>query len=366
VEGAKALSLRGHECHVVLPRDGPLAERLREWAGVQVIAHNPWLATQRSPVVSARWAQYNLRRAAPDIARFARRIAADVVLTNTMTVPSGAVAARLARLPHVWFIHEFGWEDHGLRYLIGLRPTLLLMRALTDLFLVSSDALRTFHAPRLEGRPVHVVRYAVEVPNIPVSSAGSTGFRAILLGAKLPGKGHIDAIAAVAELARTGVDAQLDLVGGGSEEYEAELRRKVRREGLDDRVRFLGFREDALSLLASSDVALMCSRSEAFGRVTIEAMKLGRPVVGSASGATPDLIRHGWNGYLYRPGDAGDLAHWLRALYENRGTAMGRNGREWARTQFTVEGYGAGLERELSDVLTSARVSASHRARAGI
>jgi glycosyltransferase involved in cell wall biosynthesis len=286
-EGAKALSLRGHECHVVLPREGPLADRVGEWAEVQVIAHNPWLAYHRSPVISARWAQYNLRRAAPDIARMGRRITADLVVTNTITVPTGAVAARLARLPHVWFLHEFGSEDHGLYYLAGRRPTLLLMRALTDLFLVSSTALRSFHAPKLHGRPVHVVHYSVEVPDLTVTPADSTAFRVILLGAKLPGKGHLDAIAAVAELARAGMDVQLDLVGGGSAEYEAELRRRVRGEGLDDRVRFVGFRADALSLLASSDVALMCSRSEAFGRVTVEAMKLARPVVGSASGATP-------------------------------------------------------------------------------
>ena len=52
----------------------------------------------------------------------------------------------------------------------------------------------------------------------------------------------------------------------------------------------------------------MCSRAEAFGRVTVEAMKLGLPVIGAARGATPELVRDGWNGLLYAHGDANELA----------------------------------------------------------
>jgi glycosyltransferase involved in cell wall biosynthesis len=49
-------------------------------------------------------------------------------------------------------------------------------------------------------------------------------------------------------------------------------------------------------------------RGEGFGRVTVEAMKVGRPVVGANGGGTVELIRDGWNGLFYRLGDAVDLA----------------------------------------------------------
>jgi glycosyltransferase involved in cell wall biosynthesis len=52
----------------------------------------------------------------------------------------------------------------------------------------------------------------------------------------------------------------------------------------------------------------MCSRCEAFGRVTVEAMKLGLAVVGSNTGGTLDIVQHDVNGLLYEAGDVQDLA----------------------------------------------------------
>jgi glycosyltransferase involved in cell wall biosynthesis len=67
-------------------------------------------------------------------------------------------------------------------------------------------------------------------------------------------------------------------------------------------------------------------------------MKLGRPVVGAASGATPELIRDGWNGLLYRPGDAADLAAKLEGLGHDRARlqSLDRNAQAWSRETFSL------------------------------
>ncbi|MHB1836470.1 MAG: glycosyltransferase, partial [Solirubrobacteraceae bacterium] len=120
-----------------------------------------------------------------------------------------------------------------------------------------------------------------------------------------------------------------------------------------DRVRLLPHRADPARTVADADVVLMCSQSEALGRVTVEAMKLGRPVTGAAGGATPELVRHGFNGFLYRPGDPDDLARWLSVCAQDRGSlgAMGERGRSWARETFNRERYGAELEAALASAL---------------
>jgi glycosyltransferase involved in cell wall biosynthesis len=162
----------------------------------------------------------------------------------------------------------------------------------------------------------------------------------------VPGKGQHDAVAALHLLRTRGLDVELDLVGPGDPQFVAELHAAAERHGVGDHVRFVGPQGDPIPLVARADVALMCSRMEGLGRVTVEAMKLGKPVVGTAAGATPELIRHGWNGYLYRPGDASDLARRVAALYENREAAreMGQRAKGWANSTFNPDSYADGLE----------------------
>lgn len=82
-----------------------------------------------------------------------------------------------------------------------------------------------------------------------------------------------------------------------------------------------------IALVCPTDVAMMCSRAGALGRVTAEAMLAGKPVVGARSGATSELLREGFNGLLCAPGDLQELAQRLRFLFKHPEAArqMGAN-----------------------------------------
>ncbi len=66
-----------------------------------------------------------------------------------------------------------------------------------------------------------------------------------------------------------------------------------------------------------ANTLVMGNTNEAFGRVTVEALTAGRPVVGANSGGTAELVHHGVDGLLFRPGDAADLARCLARLGAN-------------------------------------------------
>ena len=104
----------------------------------------------------------------------------------------------------------------------------------------------------------------------------------------------------------------------------------------------IGHTEDPLPYFGEAHVALMCSRQEAFGRVTVEAMKMGRPVIGVNSGGTPELVRDGFNGFLYTPGDLKDLADKIEILCADRERTrrLGLQAREWATRPFNQAQYG--------------------------
>jgi len=351
VEAVKALAQRGHEAHVVLPTDGPLTERLDTSAEVHVCPHNPWAGRPVSTSVLARWAAHALTTSVPDLTRLARLVRPDLIASNTITVAVGGFAAQRAHIPHVWFVHELGVSQHDIRFFLGRRATFFLMKQTSDLTLVSSQTLKQYCATWLSSERIRVAYSAVEVPEISESRTVGSGksFRLILVGEKAPGKRQRDAVNAVGRLVSGGIDVRLDLVGGGTEEYDRFLRSQIRSLDLEDTVRLVGFCRDPFTLVADSDAALTCSLDEGFGRVAVEAMKLGKPVIGAASGATPELVHHGWNGLVYRPRDVHDLARCIEKLYRDRDGAreMGRHGRSWANEHFNLDVYGDQLEAAL-------------------
>ena len=80
-------------------------------------------------------------------------------------------------------------------------------------------------------------------------------------------------------------------------------------------------------------------------------MRYGKPVIGSRSGGTTELIRDGFNGFLYEPGDYKSLANLITLFYHNPNLLkkMGENGKLWVEKNFTIEKFG----NQLTDVLNS-------------
>jgi glycosyltransferase involved in cell wall biosynthesis len=104
------------------------------------------------------------------------------------------------------------------------------------------------------------------------------------------------------------VPVTLRLTGAISSAYLAELRELAERLGVTARLEVCDHVETPDDHLDWCNVLLMCSHAEAFGRVTVEALKGGRPVIGSRSGGTLELITDGVDGLLFTPGDVDDLA----------------------------------------------------------
>ena len=101
-----------------------------------------------------------------------------------------------------------------------------------------------------------------------------------------------------------------------------------------------GFVKDMAPLLRRAHALLNCSRNEAMGRITVEAMASGLPVIGHNSGGTPELITHGRNGLLYPGGDEA-LAERMAELADNveRARALGTQALRDAVERFSVERY---------------------------
>ena len=107
--------------------------------------------------------------------------------------------------------------------------------------------------------------------------------------------------------------------GGTAIEVRARLRDLHKELGLGDRFRFLGFRNDAVSVLAASDVFCLSSRQEGLPVAFMEACALGLPAVTTSVGGLPEHIDHGRSGLLVAPNDSTALAAALRLAVADAG-----------------------------------------------
>jgi glycosyltransferase involved in cell wall biosynthesis len=148
-------------------------------------------------------------------------------------------------------------------------------------------------------------------------------------------KGLGDLIRALALLERGRF--QLDIVGGGAD--ERALRDLASAGGVADEVRFLGPlpRAEVARRYREADLFTLPSSAEAFGNVFAEALASGVPIVSSDVGGIPDLVEHGTNGLLVKPGDIKGLAAAMRYLADDPELRMAMAGRNRAKAEATLE-----------------------------
>lgn len=145
------------------------------------------------------------------------------------------------------------------------------------------------------------------------------------------------------------------LLGGAptAEMSWSDLERLVQEKGLTGRSVCRGpvYGEEKARLFSEADIFVFPTQDEAFGLVALEAMMASLPVVASRTGAVPDLVDDGKNGFLVEPGDAAALADALQRLISDRELRLrfGKNGLERYRQQFTSDCF----ERRMVEILSA-------------
>lgn len=302
---------------VLLPETGPFEDRARAIGVRTVRARYPWwLAYRRDPLAFlARfwWGVLNL----PALVRAARTAKPDVIYTNSLVVPQGAMLAAILRVPHIWHVREMLPNPTLNTPLPRSLVLALVARLSASVVVVSQSSASLFAGTR--GARVRVIRNGVEQlpetdrdPDRARRMAGGA-IRLAVVGTLSPAKRTLDAIRAVEILRESLPAVHLAVVGGGYGSYARSVRRYVASHGLAGTVDLLGQRDDVIRILAESDLLLMPSWPEAFGLVTVEALSVGTPVVGADTTGTSEILRQG-GGVLVEPGRPELIAEAVRLL----------------------------------------------------
>jgi L-malate glycosyltransferase len=231
-----------------------------------------------------------------------------------------------------------------------------------DLVVANADAVREVCIRDERCRPdrVVVVRNGIDLAHFDRLTAqplqaplpvGPDDVAVAVIGNLWPVKGHRTLVEAAA-LLRDRLPRVKFLCAGEGPEREP-LQKRVAELGLSDRVFLLGHRLDVPAILARVRAACLCSSAEGLSNALMEAMAAHLPIVATAVGGNPELVRPGENGLLVPYGDAASLADKLVELLSDaeRAAGMGRRGRERIEAELTLprmaEGYGAVYRRLL-------------------
>lgn len=260
-----------------------------------------------------------------------------------------ALAAKLSRRPLVWILHDIVTDPAFSA--TNRRASLAFARLFAKLVAVNSEETgRAFIEAGGEANKVRIVYNGFDPARAKVYEPGKAArLRAELglgpqplvglFGRLSEWKGQHVFLEAIA--AMEGVQAVI--VGGalfGQEAYEARIREQASSLGLDGRVRFLGFRSDVPELMAAMDaVAHTSIVAEPFGRVVVEAMMCGRPVVATRGGGVTEIIRDGETGLLVPPREPSALAAALGRVLSDPALAerLAQKGREDVSQRFSLE-----------------------------
>jgi glycosyltransferase involved in cell wall biosynthesis len=151
-----------------------------------------------------------------------------------------------------------------------------------------------------------------------------------------PVKGQIDLLLAMKEVLRARPEARLVLVGDGVR--RPHLERCARQLGIADRCHFLGHRRDGGAILARAALSVSSSHAEGISNAILEAMASRRPVVATAVGGSPEIVREGVSGFLVPPGAPAALARRIVDLLADPGlrARLGEEGRAIVLREFSI------------------------------
>jgi glycosyltransferase involved in cell wall biosynthesis len=174
-------------------------------------------------------------------------------------------------------------------------------------------------------------------------------------------KGHEYFLEAVAQVARQVPNLRGLIIGEPentpkNREYYQKLQSLTKSLGLEDRVIFTGFRSDVPRLMSALDVVVLSSSvPEPFGRVIIEGMAAGKPVVATAAGGVLDIIEDGVNGLLVPPGNPAAMAAAILSLLgdSKRARRLAEAGQRRVHEQFTVQRHVAAVQNIYDSILRS-------------
>ena len=266
-----------------------------------------------------------------------KKLSPNIIYTNGSIIHAGRILAKFLKVPHVWHIREFIEEYQ----LMPINVYKMMSNGTTKFILISNDLYNVYskYVPAQKLKMIsNGIKYVEQPPKIV-----HKGFNLLLTARICEAKKQKDAIEALNLICyERGIeDIHLYFAGTAVTEvdhnYQKSLMKLVNLYKLEDKITFLGEVDDMSLLRQQMDVELLCSSREPFGRVTVEAMRSSLGVIASNTGGTLDIVKEGYNGIMFEPGNVVELSEKIMMLYNDRELldTLSRTAKKYSKNHFT-------------------------------
>ena len=314
-------------CLVGLFADGAFRQLLeRRQIPVKILTNKSINVKKDSGIIKSLGSFSSITPLILKVAKIAKKY--DLIYANTQkALVIGALASFIGRRPLVYHLRDILNADHFSS--TNRRVAVTLANRFASLVIANSEATRTAFLQsggRLEIAQVIYNGFQPEKYQAETSEVNTIKQQLELEGKFVvghfsrlsPWKGQHILLEALTQCPENVVALLVGDALFGEGEYVEQLHKQVDNLGLENRVKFLGFRSDVVPLMTACNLVAHTSTSpEPFGRVIVEAMLCKTPVVASAAGGVVELVNPGKTGWLVAPGNSEELANVINSCYQN-------------------------------------------------
>ena len=339
---------KGDEVALILPKHGNIEEALMQKnikyvvisCFTQLYYYKPQLKYLALPFL-AMHTYFQLSK----IEKYVCSFEPDLIYSNTSAENLGIKIAKKNGIKHISHIREFMDLDHDARFVYGRKKKKDYINQSDGVIYVSNSVANYVNM----GEPLkewqRVIYNGVDTVDWEYSDKSiPEELNLGVVGIFDPEKGQDVAIGMMPSILMCYPKAKLHVWGDKEGKYKKRLYSMVNQMELEENVIFHGFEKNPNIIYKDMDILMMCSRSEGFGRVTVEAMQRAIPVLGYKSGGTSELVKDGFNGYSFLTQE--DCVCGLKKMLssETEFNKLRKNAYDDARTNYTVDLYCSRVE----------------------
>lgn len=333
--------------YVIIPKDGPLEEQLiNNDIPYRKIRMFNWVKeknNKESLKDKLKWKLKSIINYIQEIRIYyiIKKLNIDITHINAVTASWGALASYKQDIPVVWHIREFLEEDLYKEFRNKNRSIKYLNRA--TIIVTISKSVRNKYQKILNNQIITKVYNGVDKNkflNNKERTFDNQKLSITLVGRIVSTKGHEEVVDATKILIDKGYkNFKIRFIGDESnKEFKKKLIDKINYLELEDYINFEGYRADIQNVWSETDIALVSSSAEAFGRVSVEAMMAGALVIGADTMGTKEILNNEY-GLLYKQGNPKSLADSITFALQNKNEIkkIANKGRKYASNNFNSE-----------------------------
>lgn len=345
---AREAQNNGIEVQIVIPKSGPLEDVLKqEHIKYYIVKSYNWTYSSTSIMKKTvkRWIKSVVNWCADrKIMKIIEEYNPDIIHINTICSGVGARPALKKHKKLIWHIREFVEEDHGFTFWNKKQSYRMISKA--DLLIAISESVYEKFSKIFGDNKIKKIYNGIDTKQFYYPDAHifqkSNAINIFMGGSIAESKGQyllIEAINYIKNHRGNTPKLNVHIIGNGIPDYIKELKDRIRSYALEDSIFFDGFKSDMHNQWRLADIAVVASRAEAFGRVTVEAMLSGALVIGADTAGTAEIITNLKTGILFKSGDCKSLADAILYAIDHREDMLklAAEGQEMARTKFTSE-----------------------------